>query len=149
LPNGLPPFGPGEIRIEPVEMKKRGESLISKPSNTLPDPACRSPTTAPMPGLRLWLIATRLHLDLRNVKARPSDGPLRRDDQGRHRLRKGSGGRVAYRLSSYRRFNLVLWINPYGKPRPQGGTSRQGMSFILCPLPPPIPLWRDGARSGR
>jgi len=113
LPIGLPPFGPGEIRIGPAEMKERSESLIPKPGNTLPDPARRSPRTAPMPGLRLWLIATRLHLDLRNVKARPSDGPLRRDDQSRHRLRKGSGVRVAYRLYSYRRFNLVLWINPY------------------------------------
>jgi hypothetical protein len=113
LPSGLPPFGPGEIGIEPTEMKKRSESLIPKPDNTLPDPACRSPRTAPMPGLRLRFIATRLHLDLRNVKARPSDGPLRRDDQSRHRLRKGSGVRVPYRLYSYRRFNLVLWINPY------------------------------------
>ena len=113
MPSGLPPFEPGKIGIEPAEMKKRSESLIPKPDNTLPDPACRSPRTAPMPRLRLRFIATRLHLDLRNVKARPSDGPLRRDDQSRHRLRKGSGVRVVYRLYSYRRFNLVLWINPY------------------------------------
>jgi len=37
---------------------------------------------------------------------------------------------------------------PSEAPRPQGGASRQGMSFVLCPLAQPIPLWRDRARSG-
>jgi len=36
-----------------------------------------------------------------------------------------------------------------GSSRPQGGASREGMSFILSPLPPPIPLWRDGAHPGQ
>jgi len=41
-------------------------------------------------------------------------------------------------------------------PRPprQDGTGTPGLpgkalSFILCPFTPPIPLWRDGARSGQ
>jgi hypothetical protein len=58
-------------------------------------------------------------LDLRNIKARPSDGPLRRDDKSRHRLRKGSGVRVAYRLYSYRRCNLLLWINRWVNEQPK------------------------------
>jgi hypothetical protein len=34
--------------------------------------------------------------------------------------------------------------------RPEGRASRQGnIHFILCPLTPPIPLGRDGARSGQ
>jgi hypothetical protein len=28
------------------------------------------------------------------------------------------------------------------------GLPGEEVSFILCPLTPPIPLWQDGARSG-
>jgi len=49
-----------------------------------------------MPGLLLSLIATRLPLALRNVHAHPSDGPVRRDDQSRHRLRKVSGAIIVH-----------------------------------------------------
>ena len=43
-----------------------------------------------MPGLLVSLIATRLHLALRNAHAHPSDGLARGDDQSRHGLRKVS-----------------------------------------------------------
>ena len=34
-------------------------------------------------------------------------------------------------------------------PAHMAGLPGKEMSFILCPLTPPIPLWRDGARSGQ
>jgi hypothetical protein len=34
-------------------------------------------------------------------------------------------------------------------PAHRAGLPGKEVSFILCPLTPPIPLWRDGARSGQ
>jgi len=34
-------------------------------------------------------------------------------------------------------------------PAHMAGLPGEEVSFILCPLTPPIPLWRDGARSGQ
>jgi hypothetical protein len=34
-------------------------------------------------------------------------------------------------------------------PARRAGLPGKEISFILCPLTPPIPLWRDGARSGQ
>jgi hypothetical protein len=34
-------------------------------------------------------------------------------------------------------------------PAQRAGLPEKEVSFILCPLTPPIPLWRDGARLGQ
>jgi hypothetical protein len=45
--------------------------------------------------------------------------------------------------------NVKLPAHPVRTGQARRSYPGKEISFILCPLTPPIPLWRDGARSGQ